>query len=133
MLLSFAFVAQSEITNIAVDQVLSGHLAVDIEGTDNPFKKHVLPLIYRHQGVLHALLGLSACHMHISGKNESQHYATISLKYRLSALHSLGTFLQQEEVSALTTSEEEYVLGIVLLLVLHDVYRYLCPIHRRLS
>jgi hypothetical protein len=63
--------------------------------------------------------------MHISGRNESQHFVTISLQYRVSALHSLGALLLQEEASGLTTSEEECVLGTVLLLVLHDV----CCLH----
>lgn len=60
--------------------------------------------------------------MYISGSNESQHFVTISLQYRASALHSLGALLIQEEVSGLTADEEEYVLAMVLLLVLHDVY-----------
>lgn len=59
--------------------------------------------------------------MHLSGRNDSQHFATISLQYRVSALHSLGALLLQEEVSGMTVAEEEYVLGIVLLLVLNDV------------
>lgn len=62
--------------------------------------------------------------MHISGRNESQRFVTISLQYQVLALRSLGALLLQEEVSGLTTSEEECVLGMVLLLVLHDVY---CP------
>ncbi|KAF4987803.1 hypothetical protein FDECE_15296 [Fusarium decemcellulare] len=103
------------------DQVLSKHLTISIQGTDNHFREHILPLAHQHQGVLHALLGLSACHMHISGKSDRQHFVTISLQYRVSALHSLGALLLQEEVSGLASSEEEYVLGMVLLLVLHDV------------
>ncbi|RSL49336.1 hypothetical protein CEP51_015505 [Fusarium floridanum] len=103
------------------DQILSEYLTIHIQGTDNPFRIHVLPLAYQHQGVLHALLGLTTCHMHISGKNSSQHFVAISLQYRVSALHSLGALLLQEEVSALSVAEEEYVLCMALLLVLHDV------------
>jgi hypothetical protein len=104
--------------------VLSEYLTISIQGTDNPFREHILPLVYQHQGILHALLGLSACHMHISGRNESQRFVTISLQYQGLALHSLGALLLQEEVSGLTPLEEECVLGMVLLLVLHDVH---CP------
>ncbi|KAH8157239.1 hypothetical protein CIB48_g11008 [Xylaria polymorpha] len=103
------------------DQVLSKHLTIHVQGTVNLFREHVLPLAYQHQGILHALLGLSACHMHLSGRDESQRLITISLRYRVSALHSLGSLLSKEEVSCLTISEEEGVLGMVLLLVLHDV------------
>ncbi|PCG90290.1 Protein of unknown function DUF3468 [Penicillium occitanis (nom. inval.)] len=88
-------------------QVLSEYLTISIQGTDNPFREHILPLVYQHQGILHALLGLSACHMHISGRNESQRFVTISLQYQGLALHSLGALLLQEEVSGLTPLEEE--------------------------
>ncbi|RSM10785.1 hypothetical protein CEP52_003293 [Fusarium oligoseptatum] len=78
------------------DQILSEYLTIHIQGTDNPFRIHVLPLA-------------------------SQHFVAISLQYRVSALHSLGALLLQEEVSALSVAEEEYVLCMALLLVLHDV------------
>jgi hypothetical protein len=110
-----------QLTALSVDQILSEYLTIHIQGTDNPFRIHVLPLAYQHQGVLHALLGLTTCHMHISGKNSSHHFVAISLQYRVSALHSLGALLLQEEVSALSVAEEEYVLCMALLLVLHDV------------
>ncbi|KAM5376348.1 hypothetical protein ACJZ2D_005570 [Fusarium nematophilum] len=103
------------------DRQLSGHLTIHTEGTENPFREHILPLAYQHQGVLHALLGLSACHMHLSGKDESQHFVTTSLHYRVSALHSLGSLLLKEEASGLTSAEEEFLLGMVLLLVFHDI------------
>lgn len=45
----------------------------------------------------------------------------MSLGYRLSAIRSLATLLSKEETSLLTHIEEEYVLAMVLLLVLHDV------------
>ncbi|GAW17732.1 hypothetical protein ANO14919_071980 [Xylariales sp. No.14919] len=103
------------------DQILSEYLTIHVHSTVNPFREHVLPLAYRHHGVLYALMGLSACHLHVSGKNESQQFVTLSLRYRVSALHYLGSLLSKEEASGLTIPEEEYVLGMVLLLVLHDV------------
>ncbi|KAF4971123.1 hypothetical protein FSARC_1956 [Fusarium sarcochroum] len=103
------------------DQTLSEHLIIHVPGIDNPFREHVLPLAYQHQGILHALLGLSACHMHISGKDRSQQLVTLSLQYRLSALQSLASLLLREETSRLTNNEGEHVLAMVLLLVLHDV------------
>ncbi|KAF5020016.1 hypothetical protein F66182_7952 [Fusarium sp. NRRL 66182] len=103
------------------DQTLSEHLTIHAQGIDNHFRQFILPLIYEHQGILHALLGLSACHMHMSGKDSSQRLVTISLQYRLSALRSLASLLLKEETCELTRCEEKYILAMVLLLVLHDV------------
>ncbi|KAH6886424.1 fungal-specific transcription factor domain-containing protein [Thelonectria olida] len=103
------------------DRVLSTMLSIHIPGTENPFKDHILPLAYQHQGVLHALLGLSACHMYLSGKDESSQHVTTALQYRVSALHSLASLLLKEESAGLSSSEEEFVLAMVLLLVFHDI------------
>lgn len=108
-----------------VERTLSQHLTVQAQGIENPFHKYVLPLAYQHQGILHALLGLSVCHMHISGNESSQYFVATSCSYRISALHSLGSLLHKEEVSNLEPLEAEYILAIVLLLVLHDVYKAL--------
>ncbi|KAH7257863.1 fungal-specific transcription factor domain-containing protein [Fusarium tricinctum] len=102
-------------------QTLSQRLMIQVHGIENPFQKYVLPLAYQHQGILHALLGLSVCHMHISGRESSHYFVAASFRYRLSALHSLGSLLQREEASRLEPLEAEYVLAMVLLLVLHDV------------
>ncbi|TXC08920.1 hypothetical protein FocTR4_00003593 [Fusarium oxysporum f. sp. cubense] len=103
------------------DQTLSEHFIIHVPGLDNPFRDYVLPLAYQHQGILHALLGLSACHMHNTGHANSQRLVTVSLGYRLSAIRSLASLLHKEDTSRLTPTEEEYVLAMVLLLVLHDV------------
>jgi hypothetical protein len=60
--------------------------------------------------------------MHNTGNYHSSGLITVSLGYRLSAIRSLATLLAKEETSLLTHIEEEYVLAMVLLLVLHDVY-----------
>ncbi|KAF5722943.1 hypothetical protein FMUND_2300 [Fusarium mundagurra] len=103
------------------DQTLSEHFIIHVPGLDNPFREYVLPLAYQHQGILHALLGLSACHMHNTGHANSQRLVTVSLGYRLSAIRSLASLLHKEDISRLTPTEEEHVLAMVLLLVLHDV------------
>ncbi|ENH66985.1 hypothetical protein FOC1_g10004616 [Fusarium oxysporum f. sp. cubense race 1] len=103
------------------DQTLSEHFIIHVPGLDNPFRDYVLPLAYQHQGILHALLGLSACHMHNTGHANSQRLVTVSLGYRLSAIRSLASLLHKEDTLRLTPTEEEYVLAMVLLLVLHDV------------
>ncbi|KAF4959045.1 hypothetical protein FGADI_1923 [Fusarium gaditjirri] len=103
------------------DQTLSEHFIIHVSGLDNPFRDYVLPLAYQHQGILHALLGLSACHMHSTGYTHNQRLVTASLGYRLSAIRSLASLLHKEDTSRLTSTEEEHVLAMVLLLVLHDV------------
>lgn len=59
--------------------------------------------------------------MHNTGSYHSSGLITVSLGYRLSAIRSLASLLAKEETSVLTHIEEEYVLAMVLLLVLHDV------------
>ncbi|KAF5625606.1 galactoside o-acetyltransferase [Fusarium sp. NRRL 52700] len=89
------------------DQTLSEHFVIHVPGLDNPFREYVLPLAYQHQGILHAMLG--------------QRLVTVSLGYRLSAIRSLASLLHKEDISRLTPTEEEQVLAMVLLLVLHDI------------
>ncbi|KAF5976051.1 hypothetical protein FCOIX_7305 [Fusarium coicis] len=103
------------------DQTLSEHFIIHVPGLENPFREYVLPLAYQHQGILHALLGLSACHMHNTGHANNQRLVTVSLRYRLSAIQSLASLLHKEDISRLTPTEEEHVLAMVLLLILHDV------------
>ncbi|KAL5602195.1 hypothetical protein FOBRF1_009728 [Fusarium oxysporum] len=116
-----AFMGYSMSDPACVDQTLSEHFIIHVPGLDNPFREYVLPLVYQHQGILHALLGLSACHMHNTGHANSQRLVTVSLGYRLSAIRSLASLLHKEDTSRLKPIEEEYVLAMVLLLVLHDV------------
>ncbi|PCD29819.1 hypothetical protein FGRA07_10823 [Fusarium graminearum] len=103
------------------DQILSEHLAIHVTGLNNPFREHILPLAYKHQGILYALLGLTLCHMHNTGNSDSQDLITASLGYRLSAIRSVASLLIKEETPGLSHSEEEYLLAMVLLLVLHDI------------
>ncbi|KIL94321.1 hypothetical protein FAVG1_02884 [Fusarium avenaceum] len=95
------------------DHTLSDHFIIHVQGLDNPFRQYILPLAYQDQGILHALLGLSACHMHNTGNYHGSGLITVSLGYRLSAIRSLATLLAKEETSLLTHIEEEYVLAMV--------------------
>jgi hypothetical protein len=64
---------------------------------------------------------IASLHIHNTGKQNSSRLVTVSLEYMLSAIRSLGSLLAKEETSRLTRTEEEHVLTMVLLLVLHDV------------
>lgn len=102
-----------------VERVLSEALAIVVDGVENPFRSHVLPLAYHHEVVLHALLGLTACH--ISHLDDGSPMTTASLKHRASALHGLVALLAKEEAHQLSRSDEEATFATVLLLVFHDV------------
>ncbi|EXJ78188.1 hypothetical protein A1O3_09349 [Capronia epimyces CBS 606.96] len=81
----------------------------------------MLPLSYQHRGLLHALLGLAACHLGSSGIDTSQFNQTSALEHKLSAIQALSAFLIKEEMLGLNAMEEDITLAIVLLLVLHDI------------
>ncbi|KAJ4122925.1 hypothetical protein NW768_009915 [Fusarium equiseti] len=103
------------------DLILSEQLTTQVPGLSNPFREYVLPLAYQHQGVLHALLGLSLNHMYNSGLYSDQGLESLSMGYRLSATRSVASLSQKEKMYGLTHVEEEFLLAMVLLLVLHDV------------
>jgi len=105
----------------AVDLILSEQLTIQVPGLSDPFREYVLPLAYQHQGVLHALLGLSLSHMDNSGIYSNEGFESLSMGYRLSATRSVASLSLKDEMSELTHAEEEYLLAMVLLLVLHDV------------
>lgn len=59
--------------------------------------------------------------MHNSGLYNNQGLESLAMGYRLSATRSVASLVQKEEMSGLTHVEEEYLMAMVLLLVLHDV------------
>ena len=89
--------------------------------TTNPFRDHILPLASQHSGLLHAVLGLSACHMINSGVDNTPKAHTAALEHRLSAIQDLGALLLKDECFGLDDTEEVLSLAIVLILVLHDI------------
>jgi hypothetical protein len=110
---------------------VANSIAINIKGLVDPFQEYILPLAYTHDGVLHALLGLSACHMHFSGRDETQKCSNTALRHRLAAIRSLGALIPKEATSELSSTDEASVLAIVLLLVFHDVSIF--PNHDLLS
>ncbi|KIW48783.1 uncharacterized protein PV06_01348 [Exophiala oligosperma] len=98
-------------------EILSVHTTM----TTNPFRDHIIPLANQHSGLLHAVLGLSACHMINSGIDNTPKAHTAALEHRLSAIQELGALLLKEECFGLEDTEEVLSLAIVLILVLHDI------------
>ena len=59
--------------------------------------------------------------MHSSSLYNDQGLESLSMGYILSATRSVASLAQKEEMFELTHGEEEYLMAMVLLLVLHDV------------
>ncbi|CAG9984441.1 unnamed protein product, partial [Clonostachys byssicola] len=110
---------ETQILLVHFESVLSEALAIVVDGVENPFRSHVLPLAYHHEVVLHALLGLTACHISLCDGGSPM--TTASLKHRASALHGLVALLAKEEAHQLSRSDEEATFATVLLLVFHDI------------
>ena len=110
--------------DVQVKYSLIDSIVITTADSSNPFAEYVLPLAYQHDGVLHALLGLSACHMHTSGKDQSIECTDTALRHRVAAIQALGTLLEQEETSQMSVTQEESVLAMVLLLIFHDVSNF---------
>lgn len=89
--------------------------------TFNPFRAYILPLAYQHPGLLHAILGLAACHLRSSELDVSQQTHTAAIHHKLLAIQSLGSLLLKEECFGLNDIEEDLALATVLILVLDDV------------
>ena len=98
--------------------MLSSVITITSSSGANPFRDHILPLAYQQTSLLHAILGLSACHIP-PGKIVNQH--TTALEHKLSAIQALSSLLLKEECLGLSTVEEDLTLSIVLLLLLQDV------------
>lgn len=111
------------LTTPPVKYCLIESITITTDDLPNPFADHILPLAYRDDGVLHALLGLSACHLYTSKRNTSAECSNTALRHRVAAIRTLGSLLEQEGVSQLTHAQEESVLATVLLLIFHDVSR----------
>ncbi|KAK7711892.1 hypothetical protein SLS64_005163 [Diaporthe eres] len=101
-------------------------LTIVVDGTENLFRRYLLPLACQHTGVLHAVLGLVACHLRSSRRDMRKATETDALSHRVAALRILGSLLAQEEVQGLKAAEEEAVLAMILLLIFHDVRSIPC-------
>lgn len=90
-------------------------------GTSNLFRQHILPIAYRHTGLLHALLGLVLCHMQASDPHIQQTDQAEALEHRVSAIRSLSSLLARGTDTSLDGMAEDVQLATILILVLHDV------------
>ncbi|KAL2288758.1 hypothetical protein FJTKL_03425 [Diaporthe vaccinii] len=103
------------------DEELTPGLTIVVDGTENLFRRYLLPLAYQHTGVLHAVLGLVACHLRSSRRDMTKATEADALSHRVAAIRILGSLLAQEEAQGLKAAEEEAVLAMILLLIFHDI------------
>ncbi|TDZ20886.1 hypothetical protein Cob_v006110 [Colletotrichum orbiculare MAFF 240422] len=101
------------------ETILSQQLTITIHEVDNPFRLYVMPLAREHYGVMQAVLGLAACHLSVS--DSVTYRVDVAMEYRGSALNALSSCLAKTERCGLTTTEEDAILAMILLLVLHDI------------
>lgn len=115
-----------------VDEELTPGLTIVVDGTENLFRRYLLPLACQQRGVLHAVLGLVACHLRSSRRDMRKSIEADALSHRVAALRVLGSLLTREEVHGLKADEEEAVLAIILLLIFHDVRQPLAALYTSL-
>ncbi|OGM46144.1 hypothetical protein ABOM_004899 [Aspergillus bombycis] len=104
------------------DKNLCRALIIETDDLHNPFRGYILPLAYQDTGILHAVLGLTMCHINASGKRETENISVARMiEHQLSALQSLSSLLMKEEIYGLTDDEQDLLLAVVILLVLYDI------------
>ncbi|KNG89891.1 hypothetical protein ANOM_001705 [Aspergillus nomiae NRRL 13137] len=104
------------------DKTLCRALIIETDDLHNPFRGYILPLAYHDIGILHAVLGVTMCHITSSGKRETEKISVASMiEHQLSALQSLSSLLMKEEIYGLTDDEQDMLLAVVILLVLYDI------------
>ncbi|RDW95119.1 hypothetical protein BP5796_00882 [Coleophoma crateriformis] len=103
------------------DQYVCPAITVARSGERNPFREDVLPLAYHNVGLLHAILGLAACHMNTSGQQHTLPSQTEALKHRLEANRCLKLLLAEEAKELLQPSNVDVILAILVILSFQDV------------
>lgn len=103
------------------DHYICPKLSIELDGTKNPFREYVLPLVYEHLGLLHAVLGLAACHLSRSPADDAHLCKTEALKHRLEAKRHLKDLLAAEAKHILPRSYRDVILAITHTVTLVDV------------
>lgn len=87
---------------------------------DNPYRSYILPLARQQIGLLYAVLGLSASHLGKLTDNATLHDTT-AVEYRLRAIRALSKEIRRSQSETLLEDEQDAVLAIIQILLLHDV------------
>lgn len=87
---------------------------------DNPYRSYILPLARQQIGLMYAVLGLSASHLGKLTDSATLHDTT-AVEYRLRAIRALSKEIRRSQSETLLEDEQDAVLAIIQILLLHDV------------
>ncbi|PYI33079.1 C6 zinc finger domain protein [Aspergillus indologenus CBS 114.80] len=103
------------------DKVICPHQIAEVgDDENNPYRAFILPLARKQIGLLYAVLGLSASHLGRLIGDEAMHEAT-AVEYRLKAIRALSGEIRKSQRTSLREEEQDTVLAIIQLLLLHDI------------
>ncbi|RMZ41966.1 C6 zinc finger domain protein [Aspergillus flavus] len=103
------------------DEFICPHQISEIGNeSDNPYRSYILPLARKQIGLLYAVLGFSASHLGQLTGNQTMHEAT-AVEYRMKAIRALSEEIRRSQASTLLEDEQDAVLAIIQILLLHDI------------
>ncbi|KAF7586745.1 hypothetical protein BBP40_008388 [Aspergillus hancockii] len=103
------------------DNFICPHQLSEIgQENNNPYRMYILPLARKQIGLLYAVLGLSASHLGQIAGNQTMHEAT-AVEYRMKAIRALSEEIRRSQASTLLEDEQDAVLAIIQILLLHDI------------
>lgn len=86
----------------------------------NPYRSYIRPLAEKQIGLLYAVLGLSASHLGQVSNNKRLHEED-AVEYRMKAIRALSEEIRKSQNITLPEDEQDAVLAIIQILLLHDV------------
>ncbi|PWY92410.1 C6 zinc finger domain protein [Aspergillus heteromorphus CBS 117.55] len=103
------------------DEIICPHQIAEVGfGAENPYRAYILPLARKKIGLLYAVLGLSASHLGRLIDDEFLHEAT-AVEYRMKAIRALSEEIRKSQRTSLLEDEQDTVLAIIQILLLHDI------------
>ncbi|PLB47495.1 hypothetical protein P170DRAFT_193531 [Aspergillus steynii IBT 23096] len=113
--------AETETLLSHYDSFICPHQISEIgDDMDNPYRSYILPLARQQIGLLYAVLGLSASHLGKLTDNATLHDTT-AVEYRLRAIRALSKEIRRSQSETLLEVEQDAVLAIIQILLLHDI------------
>ncbi|KAE8153206.1 C6 zinc finger domain protein [Aspergillus avenaceus] len=103
------------------DSFICPHQISEIgEDATNPYRSYILPLARQQIGLLYAVLGLSASHLGRLTEDQTMHEET-AVEYRMKAIRALSEEIRRSQASILKEDEQDAVLAMIQILLLHDI------------
>ncbi|PWY84536.1 C6 zinc finger domain protein [Aspergillus sclerotioniger CBS 115572] len=103
------------------DEIICPHQIAEVgDDPENPYRAYILPLARKKIGLLYAVLGLAASHLGRMIGDEFLHEAT-AVEYRMKAIRALSEEIRKSQRTSLLEDEQDTVLAIIQVLLLHDI------------